>query len=167
MFPLLVCPALWEQGPHLPCSLLYPQSLGQGLGAKPILGEYINARQLRRLAARIVSLGVRNANQGASQCFGNIKPSMTQLNARVQVLCDSMLCFKHEASLCSGFLEHQWGHCGMTVGKPRDVWPSDGKWPSDEKPSKKKKYTYIKICCLEKQLILSRWCICPSLWQSD
>ena len=58
--------------------------------------------QLRRLEALIASLGVGNANQGDSQCFGNIKLSMTQLNTRVQVLCDSMLCFKHETSLCSG-----------------------------------------------------------------
>lgn len=62
-----------------------------------MLGEDINARQLRRLETLTVSLGMRNANQGACQYFGNIKPGVTQLNARVQVLCDSVLCFKYKA----------------------------------------------------------------------
>lgn len=39
--------------------------------------------QLRRLEALIVVPRVGNANQVASQCFGNIKPGMTQLNTRV------------------------------------------------------------------------------------
>lgn len=78
-----------------------------------------------------MALRVGNANQDASQCFRNIKPGMTQLNTRVQALCDSMLCFKHEASLCSSLREHQWGHRGMIVGKAK--W---GSWPSDGKSSK-------------------------------
>ena len=62
---------------------------------------------------------VGNANQVASQCFGNIKPGMTQLNTRVRVLCGSMLCSKHEASLCSSLRERQWGHRGMIVGEAK------------------------------------------------
>lgn len=78
----------------------------------------MHARQLGRLEALIASLGVKNANQG-SQCFENITPSMTQPRARVQVPCESVLCFKHEASLCSGLSKPQWGHCGMIAGEAK------------------------------------------------
>lgn len=51
---------------------------------------------------------VRKASQGAAQCSGNIKLGLSGMNTRAQVLSNSVLCFQHEASLCSGLRKHQW-----------------------------------------------------------
>ena len=88
---------------------------------KKRFGDSLNAGQgeshLRRPEAPIASPGVAYANQGASCYFRNLKLSMTQLNASVQVLCDSLLCFRHKVSPSSGFWEHQLGHQGVSVGE--------------------------------------------------
>lgn len=90
------------QGLHVSCSPLDPQSSEQSLDAKTsIWGIHKCSRPLRRLEALGLAPRVGNTNQDASQHFGNTKPSTIQFNARVQALGDSVLCFKHEASLCS------------------------------------------------------------------
>lgn len=54
---------------------------------------------------------VRNASQGAAQWSGNIKLGLSGMN-------NSVLCFQHEASLCSGLREHQWDTTVRLQGKP-------------------------------------------------
>lgn len=96
------------------------KSSEQSLDAKTsIWGIHKCNPPLRRLEALRLAPRVGNANQDASQHFGNTKPSAIQFNARVQALGDSVLCFKHEASLCSGLREHLWGHRSVTVGEAK------------------------------------------------